>query len=467
MRKFGFLVVAILLAGIIAGGVSASSEYKEVQENEYWVSWDGSANVSLKTMFYSPEEMVNQTKESILKMGIENATKVFISQEQQVLSQLGLTLENASAEILGYDTPGPLVTVINGTIPHFARYYSYDNAWEVSLDALRIADLSRIDPTAINSSMYLENYFTVHLPEGANVENVTKGFKAESNGSYIQLDVKVDGTTITAHSVIYFKEGVTKDDLRVLYSKLEPLIIKYTGKTGVENYTTWEMRIYNNITVNGDETILDTTEEYVKPESYINYIKVQFAYQGLQTAEQNLYQSYAQNFQSKGIRVISGNVSILNVNSTSPLVVKYHWVLQGFVSKENNTYVYVYDPKLELGNLNFPYRFDAAINETKVTRIKLPEGYEFKELPQNIEVKTDAGSVVMKVTKLNDREILIESNVYIRYGVPADAYRALMAQIPDDVEFKYVVKAEEANGVCGPAFVVGLAVLPLLLRRRR
>ncbi|MEO2151517.1 MAG: CGP-CTERM sorting domain-containing protein [Thermococcus sp.] len=42
-----------------------------------------------------------------------------------------------------------------------------------------------------------------------------------------------------------------------------------------------------------------------------------------------------------------------------------------------------------------------------------------------------------------------------------------MAQVPEKVEFGYVVKAEEASGVCGPAFVVGLAVLPLLLRRRR
>ena len=467
MRKFGFLAVALLLVGIIAGGVSASNDYKEVQENEYWVSWDGSANVTLKTIFYSPEEMLNQTKESILKIGLENATQLFISQEQQALSQLGLTLENPTAEILGYNTTGPLVTVINGTIPNFARYYSYDSAWEISLDALRIVDLSRIDPTAVNGSMYLENYFTVHLPPGAKIENVTRGFKVESNGSYIQLDVNVTGDTVTAHSIVYLKKGVTKDDLKVLYARLEPVIIKYKGKAGVENYTTWEMRIYNNITVEGDKTILDTVEEYVKPEAYINYIKVQFAYRGLQQAEQSLYQRYAQMFQSKGINVISGNVSILNVNSTGPLVVKYHWVLQGFVSKVNDTYIYDYDPKLELGNMSFPYRLNAAINETKVTRIKLPEGYEFVSLPKSIEVKTTAGSVVMKVTKLNDHEVLIESNVYIRYGVPADAYKALMAQVPDNVEFKYVVKAEEGNGICGPALIVGLAVLPLLLRKRR
>jgi len=117
--------------------------------------------------------------------------------------------------------------------------------------------------------------------------------------------------------------------------------------------------------------------------------------------------------------------------------------------------------------MNFPYRLNAAINETKITRIKLPEGYEFTQVPKDINVNTRAGSVVMKVTKLNDREVLIESHVYLRYGIPADAYKALMAKIPDNVEIKYVVKAEEGKNICGPALVVGLAVLPLLYRRRR
>ena len=466
MRKSGFFVLALLLLGILAEGVLASSDDKEVQENEYWVQWDGSANVTLKTIFYGPEDMLNKTKESILQMGLENATRIFVSQEQQKLAQLGLSLENATAEIFGYNTTGPLITIVRGRIPNFARYYSYDNSWEIALDALRATDLSRIDPTAVNGSMYLENYFTVHLPPGARVENVTRGFETESNGSYVKLEVKTEGDTVKVHSVIYLKRGVTRDDLRVLYAKLEPVMIKYSGRAGVENYTVWEMRIYNNITIEGEKTILDTVEEYVRPEEYINYIKVQFLYQGIQRTEQMLYQKYAQAFQSRGIKVISGNVSVLNLNSTGPLIVKYHWVLQGFVSRVNDTYVYTYDPKLELGNMSFPYRLNAAINETKVTRIKLPEGYAFVSLPDDIEVKTKAGSVVMKVKKLSDREVLIESNVYIRYGVPADAYRALMAQVPDNVEFRYVVKAEEGKGICGPVLMVGLALLPLIWRRR-
>ncbi len=470
MKKFGFWLVALLLVGLLAGSVSAAGEYKEVQKNEYWVSWDGSANATLVSIVYGPSEMLNQTKASILKMGIQNATKVFVSQEAQKLSQMGLTLKNATGEIIGYNTTGPLETVIKGRILNFARYYSYDNVWEIALDALRVADLSQINPTAINGSMYLENYFTVHLPAGARLKNVTKGFKVESNGSYILLDVKVEGNTIFTHSIVYLKKGVTKEDLMVLYSKLEPVMIQYTGKKGVENYTTWEMKIYNNITVQGNQTVLDTTEEYIKPEAYINYVKVQFAYEGLQKAEQSLYEKYAQQFQNEGVQVLGGRVSILNANTSGPLIVKYHWVLKGFVSKVNGTYVYAYDPKLELGSMNFPYRLNAAINETKVTRISLPTGYKFTSIPSDIDVKTRAGSVTMKVQRLSDREILITSNVYIAYGVPADAYKAFMAKVPNKVEFKYEVTAEEGSGgkgICGPAAIVGLAVLPLLLYRRR
>ena len=457
MKKFGFLIAAILLVGTL-GGVLASEEYKEVQENEYWVSWDGSANVTLKTVLYSPEDLVNKTREGILKMGLENATKMFLLQKQQALSQIGITLENTSVEFPGYDTTGPFVGVIHGKITGLARYYSYDDTWEILLDVLRMLDLSGIDPTTINSSMHLENYFTVHLPPGAKVENITKGFKAESNGSYIQLDVNVTGDVIEAHSIIYFKDGITKDDFEALYSELRPLIIKYTGKTGIENYTTWDMRIYNNITIEGDKTFLSTVEEYVKPEDYVNYLKLQFVYQGIQQVEQSLYNGYAQQFQNSGIKVLSGNVSVTNVESDGPLIVKYQWALQGLVSKVNNTYIYSYNPKLEFGDMNFSRRLNAAINETKVTRIKLPEGYEFIELPQSIDTKTDAGSVVMKVTKLNDREILIESNVYLRYGIPAEAYQELMSQVPSNVEFKYT-SSGEGNSICGPGIVIGLAIV--------
>ncbi|WP_367884962.1 CGP-CTERM sorting domain-containing protein [Thermococcus sp. JCM 11816] len=42
----------------------------------------------------------------------------------------------------------------------------------------------------------------------------------------------------------------------------------------------------------------------------------------------------------------------------------------------------------------------------------------------------------------------------------------MMEKVPERVEVKYNVE-EKTGSTCGPAFLVGLAVVPLLLRRRK
>jgi len=468
MRKFVLGLVALLLMGFMMESVLAADGYKEVQKNEYWVSWDGSANVTLVTVLYGPSDLLNKTKESIIKMGIENATKLFVSQEAQKLSQEGYYLKNATGEIIGYNSTGPLTTVIRGKIPNFAKYYSYGDVWEITLDVLRVADLAQIDPTKMNTSMTLENYFIVHLPEGAKLTGLPSNYSAQSNGSYIKIDVTRNGTTVYVHSIVHFAKGVTYDDIQKVYGQPRAFIIQYRGKPGVENYTTWELRILNNITVQMNQTVFDSVEEYIKPDAYINYLKFQINYQGVQRAEQGLYQRYVKEFQEQGVNVLSGSVEILNLNSTGPLIVKYHFILTNFTRKVNGTYVYAYNPKLELGTMQFLNRLDAAINETKITRFVLPEGAKFIELPKNIDVEMNGSKVVMTVEKVSDREIVVKSHVYLRYGTPVEAYTALMSKVPDRVEFKYTLaESGSSKGICGPAVVVALAVLPLLLRRRR
>ncbi|WP_054841514.1 CGP-CTERM sorting domain-containing protein [Thermococcus peptonophilus] len=74
----------------------------------------------------------------------------------------------------------------------------------------------------------------------------------------------------------------------------------------------------------------------------------------------------------------------------------------------------------------------------------------------------------MKIENVSEREVVITSNVLLRYGVPAEDYKDLMAKVPDKVEFRYVNDVEAGSkSTCGPAFLVGLAVVPLLLRRRK
>jgi len=462
------LLIFLLTLGLVTGTVSAANGFHEVQKEEYWVSWDGGANVTIDTVLYSPAELLNRTKESILEVGIENATKLFASQTAQKLAQEGLTLKNATAEIIGYNSTGPLETIVRGYIPNLAKYYSYDGTWEISLDVLRIADLYQLDPTKINGSVMLENTFTVHLPEGARVTALPENYSSASNGSYVKINVLKKGNEVVISSVIYFARGVTYGDIQKIYGKPRAFIIQYRGRSGEENAPTWGMEILNNITVERNQTLFDSVEKYLEPESYVNYLKVQIAYQGVDKAEQALYQRYAEAFQRQGVAVKGGRVRILNLNGTGPLIVEYHLVLQNFTREVNGSYVYAYNPKLELGTMQFLNRLDANVNETKVTRIKLPEGAKFTEIPNDIIIELNGNRVTMKVEKVRDNEVLIKSSVFLRYGTPLKDYQSLMAKVPDEVEFKYTLAEESSKGgICGPAFIVPLAITPLLVRRRR
>ncbi|WP_297508238.1 CGP-CTERM sorting domain-containing protein [Thermococcus sp.] len=458
-------MVLFVVLGLLAGSASADG-FHEVQKEEYWVSWDGGANVTLDTILYGPADLLNRTKESILDVGIENATRLFASQTAQKLAQQGLKMENATAEILGYNSTGPLETIVRGYIPNFARYYSYDGVWEISLDVLRVADLYQIDPTKINGSVTLENTFTVHLPEGAEVTLLPENYSATSNGSYVKIAVSRKGSDVVIHSVIYFAKGVSYADIQKIYGKPRAFVIQYRGKPGKENATLWKMQIFNNITVGKNQTVFDSVEKYLEPESYVNYLKIQISYQGVDKAEQGLYQRYAQAFQKEGITVRSGKVRILNLNSTGPLIVEYHFVLQNFTKEVNGTYIYAYDPKLELGTMQFLNRLDASINETKVTRFVLSEGAKFVEIPKDIEVSSNGNRIILKVEKVSDSEVVIRSEVFLRYGTPLKDYQELMSKVPDKVEFKYQL-GSSSKSTCGPALLVALAVLPLLLLRRR
>jgi hypothetical protein len=465
MRKYG-LILVLLLSGILLGSVSATEGFHELQKEEYWVGCNGGANVTLDTVLYGPADLLNRTKESILEVGIENASRLFASQTAQKLAQQGLNLKNATAQIIGYNSTGPLETIVRGYIPNFAKYYSYDGTWEVTLDVLRVADLYQLDPTKINGSIFLENTFTVHLPEGAEITTLPENYSSTSNGSYVKIGVVKRGNTVVIKSTIYFAKGVSYGDIQKIYGKPRAFVIAYHGKPGRENATTWKMAIFNNITIQTNQTVFDSVEKYVEPEDYVNYLKAQIAYQRVEKAEQGLYQKYAQEFQAQGARVVSGGVKILNLNSTGPLVVQYHFVLQNFTREVNGTYLYSYDPKLELGTMQFLNRLDANVNETKITRFVLPEGAKFVKLPADIAVEMKGNRVIMKVKKVSDREIVVRSEVFLRYGTPLKDYQTLMEKVPDSVEFGYTLSGEK-GGICGPALIMALAIVPLLVYRRR
>ncbi|WP_297520005.1 CGP-CTERM sorting domain-containing protein [Thermococcus sp.] len=468
MKKFAFVLMLIFALSVLPGSVLAQSGgYSEKLQQTYIVSWDGSANVTFITTFYGPPELLNQTKGSIAQMGIENATRLFVQQQVQALAKQGITLVNATGEIKGYNTTGPLVSIVRGKALNVAKYYSYDGVWEIDLDLLRTADLAGIDPTKFNQSFDFDNYYIVQLPQGAKIKEVPPSYRKESNGSYVFIQTNVTGETVEIHSHVHFARNVTMSDIQAIYGQPKAFVIQYTGRKGSEgNYTTWVLSVINNITVGKDVTIMNTTQEYLRPESYINYLKMQIMYQGEERIIQSIYQSYAKSFQEEGVGVKSWDIKLLNVNSTGPLVVKLNWELTNYTKYSNGSYVYTYDPTLGLNKIPSLNRLEAEINQTVVTHITLPDGAKFTQIPKDINIDANGSRVIMRVKKVSDRELVITSQVFLRYGMKTHDYSAMMAKVPTQVEFKYTM-SEKSGGICGPAAILGLAVIPLVLRRRR
>ncbi|MCD6372866.1 MAG: CGP-CTERM sorting domain-containing protein [Thermococcus sp.] len=468
MRKVAFALLLILGLNVFAWPALGAEGYSEKLEQNYTVYWDGSADIKFVTTYYGPSEIVNKTKESMLKMGLENATTMLVQQQVQVLSQLGLTLVNASGEILGYNDTGPLVLIVTGKILDFAKYYSYDNVWEIELDLLRVNALSQIDPTKFNESFDFDNYYVIALPEGAKITKLPPDYRQESQGSYVFIDVNATDNTVRIHSRVHLSENVTMEDLNRIYGSPQAFLIQYTGREGAEgNYTTWLLNVYNNLTVKDESSTLDTLEEYIEPESYINYLKFQIMMQGEASMVQSVYQSYERAFTQQGVEVKDWNITLENVNSTGPLRLRLHWVLANYTKYSNGEYIYTYDPTLGLNAIPTLNRINAAINQTVTTRITLPKGSKFTQIPDDIALEANGSKVLMKVEKVSDNEIVIKSHVFIRYGMKKEDYSALMSKVPTQLEFKYTLPEKGSEGICGPALITGLVLIPLVLYRRR
>ncbi|NJF24082.1 CGP-CTERM sorting domain-containing protein [Thermococcus sp. Bubb.Bath] len=467
MKKIAVFIVFLFGVGLLGGPVLAGDAYSERVETHYEISWDGSANMTIITTLYGPGNMLNQTKESILKQGVENASQLYLKQEVQKLAQKGINLENGSVEFEGYNSTGPLKIIVRGKALGVAKYYTYGKVWEIDLDLLRTAELSQINPTKLNQTLDLDNVYVISLPTDANVITIPQNYSVTAGNSYVKIEANRTGNKIFLESHIYLAKGVTMDEINKLYANPRAFVIQYSGHKGSEgNYTVYKLRITNNITVGKEETVMDTVDEYLEPQDYINYLKFQLSYQGEQAAIQNLYRSYAKAFQSQGIGIKGWNISFGNLQSKGPLIVKFHWVLTNYTKSSNGTYTYEYDPTLGLGNIPSLHRLSAEVDQEVTTHITLPNGAKFTEIPNDINVTVNGSSVIMKVEKLSDHEIIIHSRVFLRYGMYTNDYKNMMKEIPTKLEFRYTLSSG-GSSICGPAFIVGLAILPLLFIRRR
>jgi len=457
----GFAVaIVILLAGRVLAVQPYHQEFKETAR----VNSSGSAGVTFVTVYYSPPQLLNETKALIKKNGIQNITKQWLSALVGKYQRQGIYIENASLNIVGYNSTGPLKIILKGTVPNFAKYYSYDGVWEISLDVLRISELSTMNIMSMNETIILDSYFNITLPKNARVIKVPKPINTTVNGSRLLITVSVKGNVVLIHSYIYLRRGISYSGIEKLFGKPHPFVIQYVGPKGVEHYQNWTEIVDRNLTINGNITFDNESWMFLSPQGYLLQLRMQLAQEGLSKVEEALLKQIAQEYSSYNVSVLRGsNATVINLGDPKkPLIYLYHLILANYTRKKGGVYVFYYHPQLGFEKMSVFNRVQGQIKVTETTRIRLKNG-EFTGLPKNLSVKLKGGYVEMRIKEVSKNELLITSRIFIPYGMTAADYKKLMEEVPSQVEFSY--KLQSSKGVCGPAAFL-LLLLPFLWIQR-
>ncbi|AIF69779.1 hypothetical protein PAP_06925 [Palaeococcus pacificus DY20341] len=463
MRK---VLAGLLVFALFFGAGLVKAEYSEKFEATYKIMENGDANITFITTWLAPEEDINKTKELILNMSVENATNAMLFQENKKLEQAGMYLINGTLELKNYDSEGPLIKILHGKFIGLAKYYSYDDTWELDIDVLRLLDLSyAYQNGAPQEDLTLDSYFTIELPEGAKDITVPESLERAANGNEVKLESTVEGTTVNIHTFIKIKANTSIDELASLLQDYTLLPITYKGFKGEESYETWNGERIVKLGVHKDYVELNTTDRLMSPPTYLIQAKMQILQMGLENATELLKQQSLYQFQIQGVTVKDGNLTITGIRGNEPLEISAHWILQNFTKQVDGVYEYPYAPNFGINPATLGRRFTYELTQSSLVEITLVDGGEFVELPENISKEVNGNRLELKVYKEGNK-VILNNTIFIRYGATREDITKLVEDVPTEVFVKYKL-SEEKTGVCGPAAIVALALVPLLILRRR
>ncbi|NPA47741.1 MAG: CGP-CTERM sorting domain-containing protein [Thermococci archaeon] len=489
------LIAFVLAAFVLPGAAGATGGMYETQVKEYTVHDDGSANVTFNITFYGPPSYLNTTRAEIRKVGLDNYTRLYVKQMKQKLEGAGYNVSNVSARIICYNSTNgaaPIRVIVRADLTNFAHYFKWGNVWEIRPDPLMIRDMLRMNISRLNMSMTVNNTFIYHLPHWAKIIETPGRYVMQANGSVINMTTEVRNETVYVHSYIHFKKGITPKEFEYLYSKPRLFLIEYTGKAGPENYVTWGLATYENFTVRKDGSILiSILEVYTgKWADYVRYkLAMTLSLYGVNSTERMLAYYKAKQLEQQGLQVTNFKATMSGLRGNGPVKIKYELLT---APSSKTKYVIQYRPKLGFANFTFPDKSIIAINTSTVLQIKLPKGWKFIKVPKS--VSASANGTILKLDVSREGNLLkIDNLFYMRYGTPNQTLAEIMSKIPTAINISYEGKpttmthssgnpftspsssntgsstASSSSGrkICGPAAIAGLALLPLLLRRRR
>lgn len=477
-RVLAVFLAAILLTSLIGPTFAEDFQPKTYKQNFVFtiqILPNGSANITMKTVWLGPKDEIEKQIEMILNetnqsnVTIEEAVQKF-EQEQlrryiESLTQAGMKLVNESVKSYGIESGDNITIIFNAIALNFAKYYSYGDYWEVQVDPTRGYATLAIPDTGLPFAIEMNNTFIVMLPENATLLSYPRPFAKQYNQSRFFVTAEAQDDTVIIKSQIYLEPFLPPEGYQALFGDYKDYYIRYKAPyKGEEQYQRSVMNEYVTLDVYANGTIrLHMKDEYIEPKSEVLARKAEIAAYGVRNVTEYILRTYSIALGYQGALVDHGKVTILGLNETdAPLTIDAEYLVRNFTKFVNGSYVYSFDPTMGITN-GLGDRMEYEVNHTLNLTINLPEGAAILEVPQNVSRDLNGNRFVL-TTVVEGRTIKITSNVFLRYGAPVDDVKELLANYTT-ATVKYTLPEEKKNitttqiaGIVGALVLIGLAV---------
>ena len=476
-RLLAVLFTALLLTPLIGPGWGLAEDFQPKTYKQEFVFTivimpSGDANITLKTVWLEPKDEIEKQIEKILNetqngnMTLEEAIEKFEGEQLrryvEGLTQGGVEIVNESLKSYGIEGGNNITLVFNAIAKGFAKYYSYDDHWEVEVDPTRGYGAMNIPDTGLPFAIDMNNTFIIKLPENATLLSYPKPFVKQYNTSRFSVASEVNGDTVIIRSYMYLEPFLPPEGYQELFGSYTDKTVTYRAPyKGEEKYERSVMNEYVTLDIYTNGSVrLHMKDEYVEPKEEVAQRKAEIIAYGVENVTEYLLRTYSLALGFQGAIVDGGNVRILGLNETdAPLVIDAEYMVRNFTKYENGSYVYSFDPTLGLadqlqGNLQY------EVNHTLYLTLNLPEGSKILELPDNITDELNGNRLTVKVVR-EGNSIRITSNVYLRYGAPAEDVKELLLK-HNDATLRYTLPAEE-GGLTDTQKMAAVVVAALLI----